>query len=96
MQDLIIVARVEAKPGTAKELVAAQAALVQVVRQQPGCILYELFEDDTQPGKVIFFERWKDRQSWDAHMQGAHMDAFRSTAGHLIGTFDLLRMRQVA
>jgi quinol monooxygenase YgiN len=96
MADLIIVARVEAKPGKAQELVAAQTALVQVVRQQPGCILYELFEDDTQPGKVIFFERWKDRQSWEAHMQGPHMDAFRQNAGAWIGAFDLLRMRQVA
>lgn len=96
MSDLIIVARVEAKPGHAKELVAAQVELVQAARKQPGCLLYDLHEDEDQPGRVLFFERWRDRASWEAHMKGAHITAFRTKAGHLIGTSELLKMRQVA
>ena len=90
---LVIVARVQARAGAASQLVAAQVALVAVVRQQPG---YDLFEDEAQPGRVIFFERWRDRAAWELHMRGAHMDAFRANAGPLIGDFDLLQMRQVA
>jgi quinol monooxygenase YgiN len=96
MSDLIIVARVVAKPHHASALVAAQAELVEIVRKQPGCIVYELHQDEDQPGQVLFFERWRDRESWECHMQGAHMDAFRTKAGHLIGAFELMRMRQVA
>lgn len=93
---LVIVARVRAHPGAEAPLVAAQAALVQVVRALPGCLQYELFEDQAQPGRVIFFERWRDRAAWEQHMRGAHMDAFRANAGPWIGEFDLLQMRQVA
>jgi quinol monooxygenase YgiN len=93
---LVIVARVRARPGAHARLVAAQAALVQVVRALPGCLQYDLFEDEAQPGRVIFFERWHDRAAWEQHMRGAHMDAFRADAGPLIGEFDLLQMRQVA
>lgn len=93
---LVIVARVQARPGAAAQLVAAQAALVTAVRPQPGCLQYDLFEDEAQPGSVIFFERWRDRAAWEQHMRGAHMDAFRANAGPLIGDFDLLQMRQVA
>ena len=96
MSDLIIVARVEAAPGQARALVAAQTELVAVVRQQPGCITYELHEDIGRAGRVVFFERWRDQASWERHMRGAHMDAFRAKAGHLIGEFDLLRLKQVA
>ncbi|MFZ4289186.1 putative quinol monooxygenase [Variovorax sp. HJSM1_2] len=96
MPDLIIVAQVLAKPGAAKELVAAQTGFVNVARQQPGCLLYELFEDESQPGKVLFFERWKDRQSWDDHRQGAHMEVFRAATGHLIERIEILQMRQLA
>ena len=96
MPDLIIVAQVQAKAGSEKELLAAQASFVAVARQQPGCILYELFEDETHPGKVLFFERWKDHLSWDKHMNGAHMDVFRSATSQWIGEVEILQMRQVA
>jgi quinol monooxygenase YgiN len=96
MTNLIIVARVEAKSGHEAALVAAQTELVQVVRQQAGCLLYELHESLDQPGTVIFFERWTDQASWERHMRGTHMDAFRAKAGNWIGVFDLLRMQQVA
>lgn len=94
--DLVIVALVQAKPGHEKALVQAQSELVQVVREQPGCISYELHETVDQPGRVVFFERWLDRTSWERHMRGAHMDAFRASAGSFIGAFELLQLRQVA
>lgn len=94
--DLVIVALVQAKPGHEKALVQAQSELVQVVRRLPGCISYELHETLDQPGKVVFFERWLDQASWERHMRGAHMDAFRANAGPLIGAFELLQLRQVA
>ncbi|MDQ0083881.1 quinol monooxygenase YgiN [Variovorax boronicumulans] len=94
--DLVIVALVQAKPGQEKALVQAQSELVQVVRKQRGCISYELHEAIDQPGKVVFFERWLDRTSWERHMRGAHMDAFRASASPLIGAVELLQLSQVA
>ncbi|MEO6855121.1 MAG: putative quinol monooxygenase, partial [Rhodoferax sp.] len=64
--------------------------------QQPGCIAYELHEDLTQPGKVLFYERWADRSAWENHIAGSHSVAFRAQAGDWIGDFELLQMRQVA
>ncbi|KQZ56770.1 MULTISPECIES: putative quinol monooxygenase [unclassified Lysobacter] len=96
MSDLIVIAIAQAKPGYEAALVQAQAELVAVVRQLPGCISYELNESLEQPGRVVFVERWRDRAAWETHMRGPHMDAFRSKAGSMIGAFDLLQMRQVA
>lgn len=95
MSGLVIIALVQAKPGLEMTLVAAQAELVHVARKQPGCISYELHESVDQPGKVVFFERWIDRDAWECHMRGSHMDAFRAKAGHLIGGFELMHLRQV-
>ena len=96
MSDLIIVAHVRAKPGHEAALVAAQKALVQVVRPLDGCLIYDLHEAEATPGEVIFVERWRDRAAWEAHMRGPHMDAFRARAGHLIGEFELTPLRQIA
>ncbi|CAN7546064.1 putative quinol monooxygenase [Pseudorhodoferax sp. LjRoot39] len=93
---LTIVALVQAKPGHETALVAAQAALVPLARAQAGCLSYELHESMDRPGRVVFFERWLDRASWERHMRGPHMDAFRADAGPLIGAFELLHLRQVA
>jgi quinol monooxygenase YgiN len=96
MSELIIVAMVEAKPGYETALVKAQSELVAIVRELPGCLRYELNESLAQPGRVVFVERWRDRASWESHMRGPHMDAFRAKAGPMIGAFELLQMRQVA
>ncbi|MCY1199152.1 putative monooxygenase [compost metagenome] len=96
MSDLVIVALVQAKPGHEATLVRAQAALAPLARAQAGCISYELHESLAQPGRVVFFERWRDRASWELHMRGPHMDDFRATAGPLIGAFELLHLKQVA
>lgn len=96
MSHLTIAALVQAKAGHETALVKAQADLVVVARRQPGCLLYELHESLEQPGKVLFFERWADHASWENHMRGAHMDAFRTNAGPMIGGFELLQMYQVA
>lgn len=96
MSDLIIIAIAQAKPGYEAALVQAQSELVALVRQQPGCIRYELNESLEQPGQVVFVERWRDRAAWESHMRGPHMDAFRTQAGSMIGAFNLLQMKQVA
>lgn len=96
MSDLIIIAIAQAKPGYEAALVKAQSELIAIVRQQPGCIRYELNESLEQPGQVVFVERWRDRAAWESHMRGPHMDAFRAKAGSMIGAFDLLQMKQVA
>lgn len=96
MSDLVIVALVQARPGHEAALVKAQAELVAVARQQPGCLSYELHESLEQPGRVVFFERWRDLASWERHMRGPHLEAFRASAGSLIDAFELLHMRQVA
>lgn len=96
MSDLVIIVRVQAKPGQEVALVAAQTALVPLARQQPGCIAYELHEDLNQPGKVVFYERWQDRASWENHLAGPHSVAFRTQAGDWIADLELLQMRQVA
>ncbi|MGH6643864.1 MAG: putative quinol monooxygenase [Bradyrhizobium sp.] len=96
MSDLIIVAIAQARPGFEAALVKAQSELVAIVRQLPGCLSYELNESLEQPGQVVFIERWRDRASWESHMRGPHMDAFRAKAGSMIGEFELLQMRQVA
>ncbi|WCD78760.1 putative quinol monooxygenase [Pseudomonas sp. TUM22785] len=46
--------------------------LVEKTRQEPGCIAYELFTDQRDPGHFIFIEEWPDRAALDRHCQTEH------------------------
>lgn len=93
---LVIIALVQARPGFETELLAAQMKLVQETRSAPGCLRYELNLSEDGSGRVAFVEQWESPALWQQHMQSAYMQVFRDTAGHLIGEFDLLQMRQAA
>ncbi|MGN8343432.1 putative quinol monooxygenase [Pseudomonas sp. SMV71] len=54
---LVIIARARAKEGFEEQMINAQKALVSVTREEPGCLAYELFVSNQEPGLVTFFER---------------------------------------
>lgn len=93
---LVIIARARAKEGFEEQMINAQKALVSVTREEPGCLAYELFVSNQEPGLVTFFERWESAQAWRKHMQGEAVSTFRNTAGHCIEEFELEEMHQVA
>lgn len=46
--------------------------LVELTRQEPDCIAYDLFVDNADPGHFIFVEQWPDQAALDAHCRSAH------------------------
>jgi quinol monooxygenase YgiN len=81
---LTIIARVQAKPGQAENLLAAQKELVAAVVSEPGCLKYEPHISNEHPGLVIFVESWENYDLWQEHMAAPALQAFRKRAGDLI------------
>ncbi|MDH7804802.1 MULTISPECIES: putative quinol monooxygenase [unclassified Rhizobium] len=46
--------------------------LVELTRQEPLCIAYDLFVDQKDPGHFIFIEEWPDQAALDAHCASEH------------------------
>lgn len=46
--------------------------LVEKTRQEPLCVEYALFVDQTDPGHFIFVETWPDRAALDTHANSEH------------------------
>ncbi len=95
-QHLVIIALIRARSGYEQQLAAAQKTLVQEARKAAGCMRYELNIANDGSGRIAFTEQWESTMHWHKHMESSYMKTFRETAGHLIGDFDLLQMRQVA
>lgn len=68
---LHVIARIRAAPDTVEELIASMRIMVGEVRQEPGCLRYDLTRSEDDPTVLVFVEEWATRADWEAHMEGA-------------------------
>ncbi len=61
------------KEGKLEEFLPISKKLVEeTVKNDAGCIRYELFQDVSDPLVVTMFEEWEDQASIDKHLATQH------------------------
>jgi len=76
-------ATVVAKDGMEAELEKALLAVIPEVRNEAGCIRYDLHRSDY--GNVfLFYEIWESPAHLAAHAKTPHMDAMREATAELV------------
>jgi len=73
----IIAGHFKVKAECRVELIAMSKALLPPSRSEEGCISFDFYEDQSKENNFLFFERWQDRQSIDAHF---HKNYFKDFA----------------
>ena len=59
--------------------------LVPLTRAEPGCISYELHQDNDIPAHFIFVECWESRALWQAHKNAPHLVSYmKATEGAVV------------
>ena len=71
MAELRVIARAEARNGSADELKSLLGGLVKPTRAEAGCKYSELFESNL-PGVLYFNELWQSQAHLDAHAASGH------------------------
>ena len=46
--------------------------LAEASRAEPGCIVYEIYENSRDSSRILIFETWRDAASLEAHQQTEH------------------------
>lgn len=57
----------QAQPGKGADLARLRAPRHAVVRKDPGCEQFDLFQNTEDPDQLLLVERWTDEASLDAH-----------------------------
>jgi quinol monooxygenase YgiN len=71
-----IVATLKVKPGKETEFEGVFRDLQgQVAKNEPGCLLYEVFKSRNQPSTYVVMEKYKSQADLDAHRATPHMAA---------------------
>jgi quinol monooxygenase YgiN len=87
-----VVARIVAKPESVDKVREGLTLLLEPTRREPGCILYELMQNEADPTDFTFYEEWTDGAALDAHAASAHIEAtFKGLDGHLAAPPDVRR-----
>lgn len=64
---VIVTGSIVARPGTLDELLAISLHHVRRSRSEPGCISHDVHRDLENPSRLVFVERWTDRERLGAH-----------------------------
>ena len=81
---ITLVAIAQAKPGQEKALEETLLALVPQVRQEAGCVNYDLHRSLSKPGVFVFYENWADQSALKKHGQMPYMLDLRAKAADLL------------
>ena len=61
-----------AKDGESDAVAEVLRKLMPLSRAEPGCLQYDAHRDPDDPNTFFLFERYADREAFDAHAASAH------------------------
>ena len=74
---LTILAQITAQPDKIDLVKAELEKLVGPTRAEPGCINYDMHQDNSDSCFFVFYENWETYDLWRDHMNSQHIAAFR-------------------
>jgi quinol monooxygenase YgiN len=80
---IIVTGSATARPGSFDDVLALSVRHVRRSRLEPGCLSHEVYRDVEQPQRVVFLERWADRDALQAHFEVPESLAFVEALGRL-------------
>jgi quinol monooxygenase YgiN len=80
-----IVATLKVKPGKEAEFESIIAGLQEQVRKnEPGCLLYQVFRSRGSASTYVVMEQYKSQSDLDAHRTTPHMGAASPKLGAVL------------
>jgi quinol monooxygenase YgiN len=70
-----VVLSFKAKPDKVADLKKLLLGLVKSTQAEPGCIMYDLFQNKTDPNNLTYIEEWTTQEALDTHRNTAHVKA---------------------
>jgi quinol monooxygenase YgiN len=87
MASIVLVATLHAKEGKETEALEWLKEHQANTQQEPGCRLYALHLDESDPRAMVLIEMWDDQESIQAHMDADHFEkSVAASEGLLVTT----------
>ncbi|NWO10557.1 antibiotic biosynthesis monooxygenase [Chromohalobacter salexigens] len=61
-------------------LASAREDAIRSLADEPGCLQFDINVDEASPSsRVVFYEVYRSREAFDAHLETPHLAAFRDS-----------------
>ena len=67
-----------------KFLAAAQDDSTCSLRDEPGCLRFDVLQDNADPNRFFFYEVYRDEAAFKAHQASAHYPRWRAAAAEVL------------
>jgi quinol monooxygenase YgiN len=69
----VLVVTIDIKPGYRDKFVAEMLDDARgSVRNEPGCVRFDVIQDEKEPDRIYLYEVYKDRAAFDSHTTAPH------------------------
>ena len=92
---LTVIANVYAKFEKVDVVKAELEKLAEATSRVEGCISYAMHQNHHNPAHFIFYENWKDRETWENNSRAFHSDEYRKATEGAIEDFVVNEMSQL-
>ena len=80
-----VVVPLKVKPEMREKFIAAaQDDSTCSVRDEPGCVRFDVIQDNADPDRFYFYEVYKDEAALKAHRQTPHYPRWRAAAAEVL------------
>lgn len=79
-----VMALITGKQDAKDELGKVLSAVVPTVRQEEGCLRYDLHQSSDDKPMFMFYETWQSKESLAAHSKAPHMLEMRESIKDLV------------
>ncbi len=84
MAAINVLALFKANKNHTSELKHLLLNLLEPTRQEQGCMLYELHQDQEDPTNFFMYEQWESKTLLEQHLASEHINKFRSLVGKVL------------
>lgn len=81
---IYVAATFRIRPGALEPFVEAAYALIDAARREAGCTYYDLHASVTDPDRVMCYEQWNDRETFDRHLASPALATFSAAINALV------------
>ncbi len=76
----VILAPIQIKPEHREEFIEAMLLDAKgSVENEPGCVRFDVIQDEQDPNRIYLYEVYKDRDAFEAHLTMPHLIKWRET-----------------
>ncbi|WP_035985681.1 putative quinol monooxygenase [Leptolyngbya sp. KIOST-1] len=78
------IAKIIARPGQTDALKSLLIEIVELARENPGCLSFELLQSQSNPGEFVTLGHWQNDAAFQSHFRSGYMDEFMREIPELV------------